>query len=710
MLSYFKIKRQYLAHLVGGSKRRQGALIAIFIISLLAVFFVPDITHASAAEMAVEYVGIAVAYLLVAVLKLLGFILGLAGWLMDQAITFRNLRTDGVVKGWEVLRDLVNMFFILILLVVAFATVLNIEKYSIKAILPRLVIVALLINFSLPLVYVVVDASQIAMFGFYNAMTNGLDGSCKWASPGVCFSNLAGISDLLIGTSDPSATEGATDAWKRVTNLLMAIIFMLVFIVVVVAGALLLVVRIVGIWIAAVLSPLAIFSKILPGTSFFYNEWSKKFLQYTFFGPLYVFFLWISLILLQHLPNFMDTQGITKVDNVFGNESTSKFISQGSNVLQFIMVVVLLLWSFTITRKLGIKYGEKIAGNSEKFLKNVAWTADRAVARGEIPFTGVKAPGLKRVMPYFSYGAQKRAWAARKQEAERSSYSKATGAIEERIAEFSSPMEALRTIGRSIPGFRKPGRYHYETLRHQGEVSKKQNEISSAVKDEDQLVAMASTATDQVEKEALYRQMAATNAFNTFFANQGIEQNFANIQEHLRKTFGEKGGARIGAELAAIGIGSGNYTWAGMTKWDPKKGMIFGDIGHHENIVKTKMRELEPQRFMAGLHPDSIFDRKKDGTFGAISDTGEVILRNLTGMHLDQFNRMQGRDLVEMTRKISDVRKKNANAAAALVDTMFPEKKFPDGIPTLTGTVDRDKAKEGLHDAAIMAYVNATYR
>lgn len=697
-------------------------MIVIVAVFVLVGFMVPNTTHAFSlnpidwvgniiknkiVNNGVEFIADALSYFVQYVIFwILGLLLGLAGMLMDNVLAFTDLKSTGVVQGWTILRDLVNMLFILVLLVVAFATVLNIQKYHVKDILPRLIVVALLINFSMAITFAVVDASQFLMYGFYNAMIGGLKGDCAVLTPGTCFSQMAMIKELMV---DSSPTSTAGQAWVTLGNLVMGAIFLFVFTVVVVAGSLLLVVRIVGIWVAVIFSPFAFFSYMLPSLNKFAQTWLTKFLQYTFFGPIYVFFLWLSLILLQYVPSFLQAKGLEDY-KTYIDAPVNNFVKYLGNVLQYIMVITLLLWSFMITRKLGIHYGEKIANGSEKFMKDAAWTVDRSVARGEIPFTGVKVPGLKHVMPYFSYGAQKRAWTSRKQEAERSSYSKATGAIEEKIAGFSSPREALRTIGGSIPFFKKPKRYYYETLRHQSEVSKKQNEISSAVKDEDQLVAMASTATDPVEKEALYRQMAATNAFNTYFANQGMPQNFTSIQKHLRETFDKKEGARIGAELAALGIGSGNYTWAGMTKWDKKKGMMFGDIKHHENIVKSKMRELEPQRFMAGLHPDSIFDRNKDGTFGSISDTGRVILGNLTGMHLDQFNRMQGRDLVEMTRKISDVRGVNSNAASSLIDTMFPDKKFPGGIPTLGGNVDRDEAKRGLHDAAIMSYINETYK
>ena len=53
-----------------------------------------------------------------------------------------------VVAGWVIVRDICNMFFILILLVIAFATILRVEGYDIKKMIPKLIIMAVLINFS----------------------------------------------------------------------------------------------------------------------------------------------------------------------------------------------------------------------------------------------------------------------------------------------------------------------------------------------------------------------------------------------------------------------------------------------------------------------------------------------------------------------------------------------------------------------------------
>ena len=58
------------------------------------------------------------------------------------------INSSAVSYGWVVVRDLCNMFFVLILLIIAFASILRVDSYNLKTWLPKLVIMAVLINFS----------------------------------------------------------------------------------------------------------------------------------------------------------------------------------------------------------------------------------------------------------------------------------------------------------------------------------------------------------------------------------------------------------------------------------------------------------------------------------------------------------------------------------------------------------------------------------
>ena len=79
------------------------------------------------------------------------------------------ISSPAVTTGWVIVRDICNMFFILILLVIAFATILRLEGYNWKKDLPRLLIYAVLINFSRTICGLIIDFSQVIMLTFVNA-------------------------------------------------------------------------------------------------------------------------------------------------------------------------------------------------------------------------------------------------------------------------------------------------------------------------------------------------------------------------------------------------------------------------------------------------------------------------------------------------------------------------------------------------------------
>lgn len=97
---------------------------------------------------------------------LLTWLLGLASLLLDYAFFLNAYINPGqlalVQEGWVKLRDLANGLFILIILWIAITIIFNLEGLGGKKLLVRVIIVALLINFSLAMVSTV--------FAFGNAL------------------------------------------------------------------------------------------------------------------------------------------------------------------------------------------------------------------------------------------------------------------------------------------------------------------------------------------------------------------------------------------------------------------------------------------------------------------------------------------------------------------------------------------------------------
>ncbi|MBM3206535.1 MAG: hypothetical protein FJZ43_02855, partial [Candidatus Staskawiczbacteria bacterium] len=78
-----------------------------------------------------------------------------------------------VLNLWSVARDWANLLIVVGLIGVAIATILNLEKYKAQKLLAPLLIVALLVNFSVLFVGLIIDSSNIIMNNFFGNSAGG---------------------------------------------------------------------------------------------------------------------------------------------------------------------------------------------------------------------------------------------------------------------------------------------------------------------------------------------------------------------------------------------------------------------------------------------------------------------------------------------------------------------------------------------------------
>lgn len=201
------------------------------------------------------------------------------------------VNVSAVITGWALVRDISNVFFSLILIIIALATVLKIEAYSWKQMVPKLVLMAVLINFSKSIAGIFTDFATVAMatFGgsFGKSFGTGLIGAF----------GLPGLTDLAPkeeGNDVKSATNDTSPVGVMLAYIAAAVM-VLVFFVVMVIFTLTLIFRIIMLWFLIVLSPLAYITRILPQTQKYSSQWWEMFGRYVLVGPLVTFFLWLSL-------------------------------------------------------------------------------------------------------------------------------------------------------------------------------------------------------------------------------------------------------------------------------------------------------------------------------------------------------------------------------------------------------------------------------
>ncbi|MBT4850375.1 hypothetical protein HON36_06020 [Candidatus Parcubacteria bacterium] len=220
----------------------------------------------------VYYIGVAFpAWILMIELKLLPMI--------GQYNDFT--RENGVVVGWTALRDLANMFFILILLIISFATILRIDRFGYRQLLSKLIIMAVLINFSMTITGLLIDFSQVIMLTFIDAVKDVTAGNIMVS---------LGLGSITSFGEQTGSVQGI-DFLKAV---LLGSVMMVIAVVVVAAFMLVLTARIVKLWILIVVSPMVFLAYAFPLTEKYYSQWVDELTKQLISGPTLAFFLWLS--------------------------------------------------------------------------------------------------------------------------------------------------------------------------------------------------------------------------------------------------------------------------------------------------------------------------------------------------------------------------------------------------------------------------------
>jgi hypothetical protein len=168
----------------------------------------------------------------------------------------------------------------------ALATILRYESYDFRNLLRRLVIMAILVNFSLIIATTLADFSDtlINLFG----PKNGLLEYAKLINNGFLGGNSL---ESWFGVT--SGILGATgEVISRVIGLVIVTIAL-------VAISLMMFVRIVGLWFLIMISPVAYALNVIPATQRYASSWWGHFIKYLIWGPVAMFFFSIAATLMR---------------------------------------------------------------------------------------------------------------------------------------------------------------------------------------------------------------------------------------------------------------------------------------------------------------------------------------------------------------------------------------------------------------------------
>ncbi|MBI4132163.1 MAG: hypothetical protein HY474_00855 [Candidatus Sungbacteria bacterium] len=235
-----------------------------------------------------------------------GWLVNFAGWLFDLAMQFARVdlrQIRFVTIGFGVSLGVANLAFVLILLWIAIATIFDFEPYTAKQLLPKLIIAALFINFSLAIGGAFINLSNGISDIFYNRLTKN--------QTATIYNSIGALTRIGAVTSGQTLVqaEGAVVKTGQIERpikrdeiisvatqiKILQLLAAPVLIFVLLAGTIFIIVRQVSLMFLLAFGPFAFLSMILPYTRKFYTDWWEKLAKWSFFLPAFMLFLYVSL-------------------------------------------------------------------------------------------------------------------------------------------------------------------------------------------------------------------------------------------------------------------------------------------------------------------------------------------------------------------------------------------------------------------------------
>lgn len=249
------------------------------------------------------------------------------------SVSFTGTDNPVVQQGWKMVRDFTYMFIVLSFVIVALATILGIKEYQAQKLLPVLIGVTLLINFTPVICGFIIDISNVAMNYFLSGATldKGIQETIKHQTDDIWHNEEIDIMDKL-----------ATGIIYPFFNIGAAIIFFLF--------SALFFFRYIALWILIIMSPIVFFCYAIPITRSAWSMWWNQFFQWCIIGVPAAFFIYLSNFLMEKVSDGTLTSSPTGELNNFGKLFT------------YIVPLAFLVIGFFASLKTGAIGADKIIG------------------------------------------------------------------------------------------------------------------------------------------------------------------------------------------------------------------------------------------------------------------------------------------------------------------------------------------------------------
>ncbi len=245
--------------------------------------------------------------------------------------TYSDKFVSIIYPGWQIVRNLSNMVFIIALIAIAMGTLFQMSNYQFRQLLIKLVIAALLVNFSLVIGQAVLGLADTIQNQFLPNNSEAIRTLAR---------DLMERGTVEIFNNVPVTT----DPFSVAANLLFMEMVTLGTFAVFVAMVAFLAIRVIALWILLMVSPLAYVAGVLPTTAGLRGKWWSEFLKYAFFTPIMAFF--INLVAMMNKAYGGGQLLGQLISNPVTNSAIANFFLQiSSNILLVVFLFYSLKWA-----------------------------------------------------------------------------------------------------------------------------------------------------------------------------------------------------------------------------------------------------------------------------------------------------------------------------------------------------------------------------
>ncbi|MEK7134065.1 MAG: hypothetical protein AAB804_03265 [Patescibacteria group bacterium] len=317
---------------------------------------------------------------------------------------YTNIK-DAVEIGWTVFRDLANILIIGIFTFIAIGTILGLENYNAKKMVAKVLIIAVLINFSLLFTKMIIDASNFTASQFYYAALGQVarssaqgtsvnvaptGGSMQQASAGTKgisgqFMQAIGITGFGDSYNQIRARQEKSDnGLVGIGFGLLSLIYLLGMAIVFFYGCFLLISRAILLIFLMITSSIAFASYLIPQwetSSYGWKTWKDSLVKSAVFAPLLMLFIWVTLLL---------AQGLTKITS---GSTIGGIVEAPAESIPAAFGYFMILGMIFLSFRLSSSFASKIAGFSMASIAPALGLAAGARVAGLLGRYGLGIPG-----------------------------------------------------------------------------------------------------------------------------------------------------------------------------------------------------------------------------------------------------------------------------------------------------------------------------